>query len=169
MEYLSLGKVNDAFGLDGTLKVYSTTTNGDVRYQIGATVFLFDPNNNTRTECKVLNYRHSGLFDFIKLDIISNKDDALSKKGFEIHAEKNQKILDKDTYYFCDLKGCEVVDNSQKKLGIVKEIEEYPAQITLRVTRTNKPDFQVPFVKAFIADVDIKNKRITINVIEGML
>lgn len=169
MEYLSLGKITDAFGLDGTLKIYSTTTNGKVRYQTGAKVFLFDPNNKSETECTVLNYRHNGLFDFVKVDIISNKEDALSKKGFEIHAIKDNKILGKNSYYFCDLKGCEVIDNSQKSLGIVKEIEEFPAQITLRVARKNKDDFFVPFIKEFILKVDIENKRITINVIEGML
>lgn len=169
MEYLSLGKITDAFGLDGTLKIYSTTSNGKLRYKTGAKVFLFNPADGSRIEYNVLNYRHNGFFDYVKLENIVSKEDALSKKGYEIHVEKNLNDLDKNQYFFCDLINCEIFDNSNNKLGIVKEIEEFPAQITLRVARIKQPDFFVPFIKEFIQSVDIENKRIVVNVIEGML
>ena len=169
MEYLSLGKIANTFGLDGTLKVYSTTNMGEKRYQKGATVYLFDEENNTYVPYKVLNYRHNGLFDFVKLENIENIEAALSKKGQEIFVEKNTKDLDKNSYFYSDLRGCKVVDKEGNNLGIVKEIEEFPAQITLRVSRKNNRDFFVPFIEVFIASVDIENKMITINMMEGLL
>ena len=169
MEYLSLGKITDAFGLDGTLKIYSTTNMGEKRYQKGATVYLLDVENNEYIPFNVLNYRHNGLFDFVKLETIENIEAALSKKGQEIFVEKNVKDLDKDTYFYSDLRGCKIIDKNGNNLGIVKEIEEFPAQITLRVSRQGKPDFFVPFIEVFIAKIDIKNKEITINVMEGLL
>ena len=169
MEYLSLGKIANTFGLDGTLKVYSTTNMGEKRYQKGATVYLFDEENNTYVPYKVLNYRHNGLFDFVKLENIENIEAALSKKGQEIFVEKNTKDLDKNSYFYSDLRGCKVVDKEGNNLGIVKEIEEFPAQITLRVSRKNNRDFFVPFIEIFIASVDIENKMITINMMEGLL
>ena len=169
MEYLSLGKITDAFGLDGTLKIYSTTNMGEKRYQKGATVYLFDAENNSYIAYKVLNYRHNGLFDFVKLETIENIEAALSKKGQEIFVEKNAKDLDKDSYFYSDLRACKIIDKNGNKLGIVKEIEEFPAQITLRVARQGKPDFFVPFIEVFIAKIDIENKEITINVMEGLL
>ena len=75
----------------------------------------------------------------------------------------------KDTYFYSDLRGCKIIDKNGNNLGIVKEIEEFPAQITLRVSRQGKPDFFVPFIEVFIAKIDIKNKEITINVMEGLL
>jgi len=169
MEYLSLGKIIDAFGLDGTLKIYSTTTNGELRYQKNAIVLLYNPSTKEHLESKVLNYRHSGLFDFVKLDIVSDKDNALSKKGYEIHVEKHSQDLPNNEYYFCDLKKCQLYDISGKLLGFVKEIEEFPAQITIRGGRSNGPDFFVPFINEFINNIDIENKRIVVNVIEGLL
>ena len=169
MEYLSLGKITDSFGLDGTLKIYSTTNMGDKRYKQGATIYLYDAENNSYVPFKVLNYRHNGLFDFVKLESIDNIEAALSKKGQEIFVEKNVKDLDKDTYFYSDLRGCKIIDKNENNLGIVKEIEEFPAQITLRVSRQGKPDFFVPFINVFIAKIDIKNKEITINVMEGLL
>lgn len=168
-EYLSLGKVNDAFGLDGTLKIYSTTNLGEKRYKKGASVFLYSEANNERIECKVITYRHQGLFDFVKLDSINSIDDAISKKGYEIQVIKDRNDLGKNTYFYSDLRGCKIVDNSGNNLGIVKEIEEFPAQLTLRVSRKNQPDFFIPFIDTFIVSVDIDNKTIVINVIPGLL
>ena len=81
MEYLSLGKITGAFGLDGTLKVFSTTNMGEKRYKKGSIVFLLDEENNQYIEYKVLSYRHNGLFDFVKLENIDTPEEAISKKG----------------------------------------------------------------------------------------
>ena len=169
MEYVSLGVINDSFGLDGTIKIYSTTNMSSKRYQQGATVFLYNPQTREEIEHKVLAFRHSGLFDFVKLDGIDTPEQVKAFKGYEIHAIKDQKDLDKDTYFYSDLRGCDVIDEQGNVLGKVKEIEEFPAQLTLRVGRVKMPDFFVPFIKEFILSVDIQNKKICIKIIEGLL
>ena len=168
MEFLSLGKIIDSFGLDGTLKVYSTTNMGKKRYKAGNTVYLFDEENKEYIEYKVLNYRHNGNLDFVKLENINSKEDAFSKKGQFIFVEKNRSDLEPDTYFYSDLRGCEIRDNTGKKLGIVKEVEEFPAQITLRATNNGK-DFFIPFIPEFIINVNVDEKYIVIKVIEGLL
>lgn len=169
MEFLLLGTVNDAFGLDGTLKIYSQTQFGDKRYQKGNKVYLFNTTNNERIEANVISYRHSGLFDYVKLNIINTKEEAEKIRHYEIHAEKTDDILAKDEFYYADLKDCEVIDENNNLLGTVLKVEEFPAQVTLRVKGVNGKQFLVPFVKFFIKNVDIKEKKITINVIEGLL
>ena len=168
MEYLQLGKIVDKFGLDGTLKVYSTTTNGPKRYKKGAVIFLFDEKNNSRLEYKVSSYRHSGLFDYIKLEGIDGSN-ADTFKSFEVQIIKNRDDLEVGYYFYSDLIGCEILDEHQNVLGIVKNVEEFPAQLTLRVSRKNGKDFFVPFIKEFILNVDVDSKKISINVLEGML
>ena len=169
MEYVSLGVIKDSFGLDGTLKILSTTTMSTKRYAKDAIVFLVNPLTNEKEEKIVLKHRHSNPFDFVKLEGIDNPEDAKTLKGYEIQVVKDRKDLEKDTYFYSDLRGCEIVDDKGNVLGVVKEVEEFPAQLTLRVMRKGKPDFFVPFIKQFIKDVDIKNKRILIEIIEGLL
>ena len=169
MEFLSLGVVNDSFGLEGTLKIYSTTNMSSKRYKVGNKVFLFNPQTNERTEHEVLSFRHNGFFDFVKLTGIDNPENAKALKGYEIHVEKNREDLEKGSYFYSDLRGCKVFDQDHNELGTVKEVEEFPAQLTLRVMRKGKPDFFVPFIKQFIIEIDIENKAITIQKIEGML
>ena len=92
MEYLSLGKIIDKFGLDGTLKIYSTTKNAEMRYKKGASVFLYDPSSNERQEYKVISHRSSGQFDFVRLENVDvNKAETL--KGFEVQIIKDIKDL----------------------------------------------------------------------------
>ena len=169
MECLSLGTIKDSFGLDGTIKVYCTTSMPSKRYKVGAKVFLYNPQDNTRTECIVEKHRHSGLFDYVKLESIDTPEQAKALKSYEIHVLKDQNDLENGTYFYSDLKGCKIVDENNAVLGIVKEVEEFPAQLTIRVSRDKKNDFFVPFVKQFIKAVDIKNKVITIEIIEGLL
>ena len=169
MEYVCLGVIKDSFGLDGTLKIFSTTNMSTKRYKVGAVVFLYNPQTKELLDKKVIAFRHSDTFDYVKLEGIDNPEDAKMLKGHEIHVIKDQKDLDNDSYFYSDLRGCKVIDDKGKELGIVKEVEEFPAQLTLRVKREGKPDFFVPFIKQFIKYVDIKNKVILIEIIEGLL
>lgn len=169
MEYVSLGVIKDSFGLDGTMKIYSTTSNQAQRYKAGSKVFLYNPQTNERKELKVIKYRQNGPFDFVKVEELNSPEEIKELKGQEIRAIKDDISLEKGMYFYSDLKGCEVVDKDNNILGTVKEVEEYPAQLTLRVGRKGKSDFFVPFVKQFIKSVDIENKRILIEIIEGLL
>ena len=169
MDYLCLGIIKDSFGLDGTLKIFSTTNMSSKRYKVGATVFLYNPQTKEYIEHKVIKFRHSDAFDYVKLDNIDNPEQVKLLKSQEIHIIKDQNDLEKGTYFYSDLKGCNIVDEKGNILGKVKEVEEFPAQLTLRVGRKNKEDFFVPFIKQFIKSVDIKNKAICIEIIEGLL
>ena len=169
MEYLSLGKIVDSFGIDGTVKIYSTTSFGKIRYKAGSKVFFVNPLNQERKEYEVIKYRHSGLFDFVKFVELNTPEEVKEIKGFEVQVIKDNKDLKDGEYFYSDLRGCKVTDSDGNELGTVKEVEEFPAQITLRVSRKGKQDFFVPFIKEFIKKVDICAKNIEINVIEGLL
>ena len=75
---------------------------------------------------------------------------------------------EKNTYYFSDLINCEIIDQNSNYIGKVITVEDYPAQRTLRI-KTEGKDVLIPFVNAFIKNVDIENKKIYVNIIEGML
>ena len=76
--------------------------------------------------------------------------------------------LEDGFYYFLDLEKCNVVSEG-KIIGKVIKVEEFPAQITLRVKSTEGKEFFVPFIKAFIKNVSLESKEIEIELWEGML
>ena len=166
MDYLLIGKIIDSFSLDGTLKVLSRSDFSMQRYQVGNTVYLSCKGDIT--PYKVISFRKSGEIDFVKLEGINSKEEALEKKGYDILVDISSATLPQNYYHFYELEQCEVYSKEGEKLGHVKKVEEYPAQLTLRVSREGK-DFFVPFVDEFIIKVDIQEHKIYINVIEGML
>lgn len=169
MEYVSLGKIVDSFRVDGTAKIYSTTNMSKKRYMKGSVVYLYNPQTHEYSELNVIKHRHSEPFDFVKFEQFNTPEEIKELKGQEIRVIKDQKDLEKDSYFYSDLRGCKIIDKTGKILGVVKEVEEFPAQLTLRVSRDKKPDFFVPFIKQFILNVDIEKKEILIEIIEGLL
>ena len=120
---------------------------------------------------KELSKEEKDVFDFIYLKEISSIEVAEKYIGYRVYINKEDATLDDDMYFFCDLEGCKVLDNeTDEELGIVESVEEFPAQLTLSV-KSNKTDkiFYVPFVEAFVVDVDIESKKIYINVIKGLI
>ena len=169
MSYLKIGKIIDSHGLDGTLKVFNTTDSPKKRYAKGNKVYLYNESTDERLELTVERFRLSGQIAFVKLEGIDNPESAKEFKGFEIHTIKDRNDLEVGYYFYEDLVGCAIIDQNKNELGKVSKVEEFPAQITLRVKRSNGKDFFVPFVKQFIKKVDIDAKKIHIEVIEGML
>lgn len=169
MTYLKIGKIIDSHGLDGTFKVFNTTDSPKKRYAKGNKVYLYNETTDERIEMTVASFRLSGQIAFVKLEGINNPEDAKAFKGFEIHTIKDRNDLQVGYYFYDDLVDCTIIDQAKNELGKVIKVEEFPAQITLRVKRQNGKDFFVPFVKQFIKRVDIENKKIYIEVIEGML
>ena len=166
MEYLKLGKIVDTFSLDGTVKFFSTTTNQDIRFQNGKKIFIKIDDNYQ--EVTINAYRHSPKGDYLRFDEVTNVDEALLYKGKELFVIKDIKDLKEGYYFFTDLIGCEVLSQGQI-VGKVIDVEEYPAQDTLRVKANNGKEFFVPFVKAFIKSVNIESKQIEVLLVEGML
>lgn len=162
MEKLLVGKIIDSFSLDGTLKVFSTTSNPEKRYKKGNTLYIND------VAYKVVSYKKNGKVDLIKFEGINTPEEAHALKGCEILCDKDYNDLDEGYYFFSDLVGCELINNN-RVIGKVIAVEEFPAQITLRCKQPNGKEFFVPFIKEFVTNIDIKNKKIEIVVLEGML
>lgn len=169
MELVTLGKIVDSFGVDGTVKILSSTSFSKERYKKGNKVTLVNVAKNEEEILTVAEFRKQLDLDIVKFEEINSKEDALAKKNCLIKAEKDNTLLAKGEYYFSDLEGCKVLDQQGNELGTVSKVEEFPAQLTLRVKRHEEKDFFVPYIKQFILDVNINEKTIKIIVIEGML
>lgn len=166
MEKLLVGTIIDAFSLDGTVKVFSSTLNWEIRYKKGNKLLL--KKEEKEITVTVESFRSSGRVDYVKFLEFSSANEALEYKGASILVEKSYQDLKDGEFFFSDLVGCKVYDED-RFLGEVKIVEEFPAQITLRVKSLQGKDFFIPFVKAFIKNVDIREKKILINYIEGLL
>ena len=96
----------------------------------------------------------------------------LQYKGALLFVEDSviRENLDEDEFLIDELVGLSVFDNADgKKLGFVIGVSNNGASDLISVKTNSKKVCLVPFVKAIVPVVDIKNKKIMINNLEGLL
>ncbi|MEK9955796.1 MAG: ribosome maturation factor RimM [Actinomycetota bacterium] len=84
---------------------------------------------------------------------------------------------DPDEFYDSDLEGCEVVldggdsdgDSDGSVIGVVREVSHLPGQDLLVVATPDEREVLIPFVSAFVPQIDVSAKRIVITPPEGLL
>ena len=108
---------------------------------------------------------------FVKFDGIDSINELMEYKGAFLYVEENtiRENLEEDEFLIDELVSLEVFDQAGKKLGFVVGVSNNGANDLLSVKTNSKQIVLVPFVKAIVTDVSIKDKKIIINNIEGLI
>ena len=167
-EYLKVCTLLKPIGLNGEVKVFSTTTFKSLRYKKGNTLFLFYYNSYIPLTIK--NYRKKDeKFDVLSFNELPSINDVEKYLNCGLFALKDYSILNKDEYFYSDLLDCIVINQDDVEIGKVIKIEEFPSQITLKIKNSQNKDIYIPFLDVFIKDVNLDKKIILVNTIEGMI
>lgn len=167
-KYISVGKILNFHGVRGEAKVGFTKNQEDFILKLD-TVYL-----QIGTEYKPLeieNVRLNKNFAIFKFKGINSINDLMEYKGFLLFVEEStiRENLEEDEFLIDELVGLSVFDENDKKLGFVVGVSNNGASDLLSVKTNSKHICLVPFVQAIIRDVSIKDKKITINNLEGLL
>ncbi len=166
MEYVTIGKILNTFGIKGELKVDVYTDFPEDRFQKGSTVYIGDD----YLPFKVASHReHKG---FMLLLLEDNEDINLVEKfkGMYLYKSKDDiKPLQDGQYYFSDLKDLDVYADDER-IGKVLNVESGLRNNNLRVLKAeDNKEYLIPFIPVFIKKVDLEERRIDINRIEGLI
>ena len=172
MEYITLGYILKPFGLKGEVRCKSLTSFAKQRFKKGTILSLHDEKLDERFPVTVRSFRDSGDYYFLSFEEYGDINAIEGFRNFAIEMEKDKATLPEGYYRYSDLVGCKVVDylDENRVIGVVDEVLEYSKTRTLSVTTPENKHVYVPFKDGlFIKNVDIDNKVITINVMEGLL
>ena len=163
-KFISIGKIMNFFGIKGEAKVGYSNLN-----QIKSAKKIHMKDSDSK-ELEIENIRFSKNFAIVKFKGINDINSLIQYKGQRIFISKEElsKKLEKDEFLIDDLIGCAVFE-SDKKIGTVESVSSSSGQDILNIKNTLGQIKQVPFVNEFFPDVDIKNKKIAIKPIEGLL
>lgn len=168
MEYVTLGQVINVRGLKGELKLKSFTDFASLRYKKGNELLLDNEETNEQLVVHVNKHSSVGEFDFVIFDEISNVDSANKYRSFYVKAPiESLPKLKKNEYYYHDLLGMKVFMDEVEKGEVIK-VRDDTAQKQLVVKMKSNKLESVPFVKAFIEEVDVEHKIIKIKHWEGL-
>ena len=151
-----IGQIVGEFGLRGHLKV-RLSTDFPHRFDVGSRVMVGD------VWAEILECRwHQGR-PVILLDIARSITEAEALKWAFIKGEDTAPELQEDEYRTGDLLGLAVLTEEGEALGVVDDVERYPAQDVLVVG-----EIRIPAVKNFVLAVNLEARAITVRLIPGM-
>lgn len=160
MNYVYIGEIVNTHGIKGEVRIIS-----DFKYK--KEVFKKDFNlyiGEDKTKLVINTYRIHKNYDMVTFIGINDINDVLDYKGKKVYINRDEiefsGILD------TDIIGLEVI--TDKKIGIVKDIMKTKAHDIL-VVEENDSRYLIPYIKEFVDKIDLKNKKIYIKEIEGLI
>ncbi len=167
-KYISVGKILNFHGIKGEAKVGFTKNQEDFFCSLNK-VFV-----KIEHDYKPLNIETIRLhknYALVKFEGINSINDLMEFKGAFLYVEEEtiRENLEEDEFLIDELVSLEVFDQNNKKVGFVVGVSNNGASDLLSVKTNSKKIVLIPFVKAIVTDVSIKDKKIMINNIEGLI
>ena len=166
MNYTIVGKIINSHGIRGEVKVYPFT-NDIIRFDFLKLAYIGE--SKILVNIESVKY-HKGIV-ILKFKEYNDINDILKYKDSYIFVDdENRIILPKNHYFIYDLIGCNVVDTKGNSIGILKDVlQEYSNDVYVIKDKNESNEYLIPAVKKFIKEINIKEKLIIIDPIEGLI
>ena len=167
-KYISVGKILNFHGIQGEAKVGFSKNQQDF---LSSLEFVFVKQEHEFKQLKIKNIRFHKNYALIKFDGINSINEIMEYKGAFLYVEENtiREALEEDEFLIDELVSLNVFDQNGIKQGFVVGVSNNGASDLLSVKTNSKKIVLIPFVKAIVSDVSIKDKKIIINNIEGLI
>lgn len=163
MEQIKIGKIVNAVGLKGEVKVYHFS---DYKERFEELDYLLIQGQKVSIE----GVRYMKDMVILKLAGVSDRNGAEALKEQEVFIDESMlRELPADTYYIKDLIGMEVVSLDEGRIGVLSDIIQNSSQDLYEVLTNEDRKIYIPAVEEFIREIDCQNRKITVKLIEGLL
>lgn len=149
-----IGKIVNTHGIKGEVKIISNIKHKDLIFKKGNIVII------ENEKLTINSYRTHKNFDMITFKNINDINDVLKYKGLDVFIENK----DSDIYLDEDYIGLDVY--SDKYIGKIEDIMNNTKQ-DIFVIENNDKKYYVPDV--FVKEIDIKNNKMIIEEIDGLI
>jgi len=157
-------QIVNTHGIRGEVKALHYT-DGEAFFKKVKTVYKEDGE-----AVKILSWKfHKGSV-ILKLDGIDEVNDAEKLKFVKLYAKKEDlPKLPKGEYYFFELIGLTAILEGGEELGKVTDVIENNASNLLEITKEDGEKVLIPNIPVFVSKIDIKEGKIHITPIEGLI
>jgi 16S rRNA processing protein RimM len=167
-KYIIIGRIIKPHGVRGALKV-EPLTDDPKRFDLLQTVYL-GPEDKPVEPFQVERVQYLTKQVILSLQMINTFEGAEQwrSKFVQIPVEDALPSAEGALYYF-ELVGLTVFTDKNEYIGRVHDILSYPANDIYVVHDDNAREILIPDVPAFIRDINIKEGRLIITPIDGLL
>ena len=168
MNYFNVGKIVNTQGLQGEMRVLSVTDFAEERFKKGAELALFDDKDQFVQIVTIASHRKQKNFDIIKFKDMYHINAIEKYKGYSLKvSEEDLNNLDDGEFYYHEIIGLDVYEGDNL-VGTIKEILQPGANDVWVVKRKGKRDLLLPYIPPVVLNVDIPNKRVEVEILEGL-
>lgn len=161
MEYIYIGEIVNTHGLKGEVRLLSDFEYKKEAFKINKKIYI----GKNKEELIIKTYRVHKEYDMFTFEGLEDIDDVIIYKGEKAYMKRED--LKVEGYFKEDVIGLTAYDK-EKSIGEVTFIMKSKAHDILVITDHEKK-YLVPYVPEFIESIDLEDKRININVVEGLL
>ncbi len=170
-DYYHVGKVKDAHGIKGELYLLLFAKGADWLDDLD--FVRLEKENPTseadKLELPIQSLRKHKAGLILKTPQLKDRNEAEALKGYAFYIPSEMLASDEgDRPFLIELKDFAVVDHEEQHLGDVTGFSSNGAQ-DLLVVKNAKGEFEVPYVDAYILDVDYEGKKIKMDLPEGLI
>ena len=166
---LKVGKIVNTHSLKGEVKVISSTDFEEQRFEKGSEL-LITRGNQVIKEVVVESYRthkNNLLVKFVGIDTI---EEAEKLKNLQIKIDsENIGELEENEFYFHEIIGCQVFDENDRNLGEIIDILTPGANDVWVIKGEEGKEILIPYIEDVVKQIDIINKKVNIEVMEGLI
>jgi len=168
MEYIEIGQIVNTQGLKGEVKVMPFTDDINRFDDLKKIYVEINSNKELLNIEKVRYVKNMVILKFKGKDRI---EDIEKYKGKYIFIDETDKLdLPEDTFYISDLIGLDVIDNSNNNsIGKIVDIFSTGSNDVYVVKSEDGKEILLPAIKQVINNIDLINKKVIVNLIEGLL
>lgn len=164
MQYTAIGKIINTHGIKGELKVYPLTDHVD-RFDTLGEAYI----GEEKLMVKAIDVKYNKGMPIIRFDGFDNINQVLKYKEEYLYVDdENLTELPEGHYFIFDLIDCKVEDMEGNYIGILKDIIKNPTN-DVYVIKDDDNEYLVPAVTEFVKEINMDNKLIRIDPIEGMI
>lgn len=170
MEWFNVGKIVNTHGILGEVRVLSRTDFPEERFAVGMKLGLFKKNEKKPIMVTIASRRQHKNFELLTFEGYPNINTVAEFKDSYLRiAEHDLTELEDNAYYHHEILGCEVYSTGNELLGKVTEILETGANDVWEVTPETGKKHYIPYIEEVVKEIDIDEKKIVIEVLEGLL
>ncbi|AZV47776.1 MULTISPECIES: ribosome maturation factor RimM [Bacillus] len=168
--WFNVGKIVNTHGIKGEVRVISKTDFAEERYKPGNTLYLFMDGRQEPIEVTVNTYRLHKQFHLLQFKERQSLNEVEELKNAIIKVpEEDLGELNEGEFYFHEIIGCEVFTEEGELIGKVKEILTPGANDVWVIGRKGKKDALIPYIESVVKQIDVSEKKIEIQLMEGLI